>query len=191
MCHLASFSFFSLNSHSKKKKKAKIASISPYGLGLFCFGIYEHIPSSGWMRNRETSLWNVQARPGQMGPFEIYDSASRLTHPLYTTTLRETATSFPRERGGAAFPYLSKDATTGQFQENELLGRGGPGELVTMTIGSPSWATGPPAPQQLIRDPLKMLQGKVVLHTPEPPSVLRNCCSIQGEDVERQELAGT
>ena len=78
VCHLACFTFFSLNSHSKKKK-AKIASISPYGLGLFCFGIYEHIPSSGWMRNRETSLWNVQAQPGQMGPFEIYDPAPRLT----------------------------------------------------------------------------------------------------------------
>lgn len=64
---------------TQQKKKAKIASISPYGLGLFCFGIYEHIPSSGWMRNRETSLWNVQAQPGQMGPFEIYDPAPRLT----------------------------------------------------------------------------------------------------------------
>ena len=34
VCHLASFTFFSLNSHSKKKKnqKAKRASISPQGL---------------------------------------------------------------------------------------------------------------------------------------------------------------
>ena len=77
VCYLARFLSF-LSTHTAKKK-AKISSINPYGLGLFCFGIYEDIPSSGWMRNRETSLWNVQAQPGQMGPFEIYDPAPRLT----------------------------------------------------------------------------------------------------------------
>lgn len=131
----------------QKKKKSKNSINKPLSLGLFCFGIYEHIPSSGWMRNRETNLWNVQAQPGQIGPSEIYDPASRLAHPLYTS-LGETGTSFPRVREGAAFPYLRKNAKTGQFQENEPLGGGGPGKLVTMTTGSPSWATGPPAPNK-------------------------------------------
>lgn len=136
-----------LSTHTAKKKKSKNSINKPLSLGLFCFGIYEHIPSSGWMRNRETNLWNVQAQPGQIGPSEIYDPASRLAHPLYTS-LGETGTSFPRVREGAAFPYLRKNAKTGQFQENEPLGGGGPGKLVTMTTGSPSWATGPPAPNK-------------------------------------------
>ena len=163
----ASLSFLSTHTAKKKKPKSKNSINKPPRSGLFCFGIYEHIPSSGWMRNRETSLWNVQAPPGQMGPFEIYDPASRLTHPLYTT-LGETGTRFPKVRGGAAFPYLRKNAKTGQFQENELLGGGGPGKLVTMTTGSPSWATGPPAPNKSSESLYRCYRTKL-LCTPQNP----------------------
>lgn len=59
-----------------QKRNAKTALISPKGLGLLCFGIYKHIPSNCWMRNRETGIRNVHPKPGQMDPFEIYETGS-------------------------------------------------------------------------------------------------------------------
>lgn len=59
--HLASFSSFF---QPTQKRNAKVALISPEGLGLFCSGTDKHIPSNCWMRNRDRHMeCTRKARP--------------------------------------------------------------------------------------------------------------------------------
>lgn len=115
LCHLASFTFFSLNSR-KKKKKAKNSINKPLRSGTL---LLWHTRAHSFQRldekQRDKPMECAEHSLSQMGPFEIYDPASAL--PTLYTSLGETGTSFPRVREGSSISYLRKNARQDSFKK--------------------------------------------------------------------------